>query len=473
MSKEGGDESDSVHLKAVGYAVRWCDDKYLIDNSDADIDHLSIVLIATSKLVILFFCYEIYEKLQKGKFHKRTQLWYYFYWATQIAIIVGIGLLLKFLQDNQKNKKALLRFQISLGLDALLAIIFVISLHLYMLYLSCTQSSYTGSINSAPAKPNTMNSFLKLVSPPLTSIASFVYEKLRVYNKNRKAKNKTEQKDEEKEHLLKHNKHQSFKYWCKEKSIKILVNGISIFTFMAFLSYLTQAVPAISISYYINPTITLIRLGVFEPYIMIMVAEFAYVLFLVDKIYWIIYTIVEKKIPEEIIEKTTESIDSNPKKKEIRGSIKPLQTIIATPSRNETNQETKPAKFTEADKLELCGFVQKPQKGCRVIKHIDHYLLIKKYDVTREPEFKHPPELFVILTCLQIVAFFLVIYSSWKMLYFILNLTIEQTDLTDDFKDILAILPTIAINLFFLYKRRDIAHFAKDVVDDALEVVAD
>ena len=70
--------------------------------------------------------------------------------------------------------------------------------------------------------------------------------------------------------------------------------------FLTIGSYVAQALPAIAMSYYVNPTSTLIRLGFFELAIFILLVEISYFIFLCDKLSWLCYIKIRKQLPDEL-----------------------------------------------------------------------------------------------------------------------------------------------------------------------------
>ena len=237
---------------------------------------------------------------------------------------------------------------------------------------------------------------------------------------------------------------------------KIFLNGISLFTFLAFLSYLTQAVPSIAISYYLSPTASLIRLGFFELVIIVMLGEGAYLLYLLDKFWWLIHVHCTGSIPEEILE---EDNKNEHKDKQCHCKSK----ADASNSSDFEADDTGKGSNTSGKK----------------VKYIDRYLVDgKSPELIPLPfvrksrcslSYKKFHWLFV-TTLLQIVAFGFVLYVSWRLLHFILTMIVEQTaNGNNKFNDILAILPTIAINGWLLFKKGDVLHILKDAVGEVIK----
>ena len=216
-------------------------------------------------------------------------------------------------------------------------------------------------------------------------------------------------------------------YW--KKGWIWFTNITSLITFLAFVSYLSQAFPAIVISYYLSPTASLIRLGFFEVIIVIMILEVSYLLFLLDKCAWLCYYHKHKKIPEEI-----ETDDQNK----------------TNESEDEESNEHKTfiSQYIDEDKKELiysdicqCNNCYYPPK-CK--RKIECY-----------KEIKHCHCALFTLSCIQIFTMLFIIILSAILLFFLLNVVIQQTSDSDtQFKDILAIVPTIAVNLFLLSVRQ-------------------
>ena len=123
-----GDESNNPGV--VGYAIPWCSDNDLYIYIDYDIKVISIFLVVTSKFIIIFFCYELFHLLHKHRIHRKTHDWYHAYWAFQLTLIVGLVLLIKFVNNNQKNQHAITLFTASLcvdgGLSAFAIVIMII-----------------------------------------------------------------------------------------------------------------------------------------------------------------------------------------------------------------------------------------------------------------------------------------------------------------------------------------------------------
>ena len=197
------------------------------------------------------------------------------------------------------------------------------------------------------------------------------------------------------------------------------MNIVSLITFLAFIGYLSQAFPAIVISYYLNPTASLIRLGFFEVIIVVMLLEVSYLLFLLDKCTWLCYFHKYKKYPKEI--EVDDDLDSG----------KNLQLSL--------NQ------YIYDDELITC----KELCGCRCCRKC-HWLICT--------------------VLFQIITMFFIIGLSGLLLYFLLNIVIQQTsNPNNQFKDVLAIVPTIALNLWLLFRQIDFGRALKDIAQRANE----
>ena len=72
-----------------------------------------------------------------------------------------------------------------------------------------------------------------------------------------------------------------------------------------------------------------------------------------------------------------------------------------------------------------------------------------------------------VLTFIQIFTMMFVTVLSAILLSFLLNVVFEQTsDLTNEFKDAIAILPTIILNLWLIYKNGDWFKATKNIADE-------
>ena len=205
----------------------------------------------------------------------------------------------------------------------------------------------------------------------------------------------------------------------------IFTNVVSLILFLAFSSYLSQALPAITISYYLNPTASLIRLGFYEVIIVVMLLEISYLLFLLDKCTWLCYFSKYQEIPDEIKVKVVDGEDH--------------------------------AQETDERKSYICQYIHDGELiGCKEICGCDcTYKCIHWLHIT---------------TFLQIIIMVFIIGLSIALLYFLLNVVIQQTSSPNDqFKDILAIVPTIALNLWLLSRQVDIGKALKDITHKAHE----
>ena len=71
-SELGIEESDDKVPDPAGYAIRWCDNDYLVNHRDSEIERFGIILVFTSKFFILIFCYELYHQLRDNSIHKKN-----------------------------------------------------------------------------------------------------------------------------------------------------------------------------------------------------------------------------------------------------------------------------------------------------------------------------------------------------------------------------------------------------------------
>ena len=284
---------------------------------------------------------------------------------------------------------------------------------------------------------------------------------------------------------------------CCTHSWTIITNTISLITFIASLSYLTQALPAIAISYYISPPASLIKLGFFELAIIILVVEISFFLYLVDKCVWLSYVHCAKKIPDEVYEEE-EITDKAPPPSE-----SDLTSGLDT-SNAPTNPKRSPQDLESDDNITNASpdsaTPQQPKKK-KIIKYIDQYLVDKTKpklisfghgDCSSDKLFcKRNWHCLLRLLCetchclicpwklwychcllyvsvFQIAVAMLLIGMSAPLLYFIMNIIIDQTSTSNDqFKDILAIIPTIALNTWLLIRYGNISHFVKDIMGKA------
>ena len=228
----------------------------------------------------------------------------------------------------------------------------------------------------------------------------------------------------------------------------IFTNIVSLITFIASLSYLIQALPAIAISYYISPTASLIKLGFFELAVIILVVEIAFFLYLVDKCVWLSYVHCAKRIPDEVYEVEEISTKDHTPPPPPQDSPSP-QDLTPPPVPQNIAQQPKKIKYIEeylvdGTKAELISF---GHWKCSCGK-LCHWLFFT--------------------SAFQIIVAMLLIGISAPLLYFIMNIIIDQTSMSNDqFKDILAIIPTIALNTWLLIRYGNISHTIKEILGKA------
>lgn len=471
-SLSDADDSDNIPVP-IGYAIPWCNASQLVGEYDQNTILVSILLLITSKLIIITFCYELFHHLWKNSIRRKTHKWYHVYWATQILILIGMFLLIDFARRNQKNKVALQLFHVSLIVDGVVTFISLVGLlvlafirrlcrsspyscHEEEIVLSMQASVEHTSVERVVQSENGShqpeqvsregqrqhNGWYKittdgkiflldeenyLVPPPLSPLCCSLCHNLFRYCCRNVLKCNDRGIDQEESAPLQQTSgsggSRSFAKWNKDGCMilwTLFINATSFFVFLALFSYLTQAIPAIAISYYLNPIASLIRLGFFEIAAIIFLMEIAYIIYLIEKFMWLCHIHYTKQIPEEILEgKECRYIDMYLNKASKEGSE--LVSII--------------------DGKWRCQCISKLGKYF-------HWLLLT--------------------TLFQIITFGFVIYLSWRLLHFVLIIIIDQTaDPNDQFKDILAILPTIALNVWLLLKQGNITHALKDMVSKA------
>ena len=228
---------------------------------------------------------------------------------------------------------------------------------------------------------------------------------------------------------------------CWENCWTVFTNITSLIVYLAFVSYLSQAFPAIVISYYLNPTASLIRLGFIEVIIVIMLTEVSYLLFLLDKFTWLCYYNRHKKMPQEIIE-----IDNE----------------------NKANDKNIEQTTFISQYIDDKGLIYSDYCQCKNSCYYPSKCICKSCQVTCHPvkcceEIKDCHWLFG-LTCIQIFTMLFITILSAILLFFLLNVVIQETSGSNNqFKDILAIVPTIVLNLWLVFRQGDFCKAVKNI----------
>ena len=359
-----------------------------------------VVIDITSKVLLIAFFYDIYKKLIEMKFHKEIHCLYYIYWAAQILIFVGLCMLIYFAVIEQKDKTALYIFGGSLTVDAIIAFTLTVLAVKFESYPICTKelrndkkddatqplleipneskdeietgpginddhgqdhspghkesdsvkgkSSQSQEIETDINDDHGQSRITSLSQPSSTTektncqqrqdgetnfkvIPSPVSLCFRLCNKEDTCTFKFDRCCCYK----KHSKKCFFEHFCTA-----VTQGISIFSFLAFISYLSQAFPAIAISYYLKPTDSLIILGIFELAIIILLLEVALLLFLINRCTWFCYINKYKELPKEACDVEAGEFHSNTAE-EINNAVHIKYLVYKDSSDQKTNLKLK------------------------------------------------------------------------------------------------------------------------------------
>ena len=288
LSNEQPNVQNGSTPEAKGYGTYW----YKVENIEGHggriVSTFLILFVFMFKLIFVFFSYELYQKLIKQKLYEKTHDRYYTYWSAQVLIFGGLIGLGMFAIMFQKNEVALKTFWSSVGVDLAVAmmITFIVMLKIYPCRQclkndegQAEQNAEQNAERNPQENPDQDEDDTKFIPPPLL-VCWQCFECC--------------QRCPCTEHCLRSTK----------KVVIILVNGGSLFLFLAIGSYVAQAVPAIAISYYVNPTSTLIRLGFFELIVVVLMVEISYLIFLYDKLSWLCYITSKKELPDELSNET-------------------------------------------------------------------------------------------------------------------------------------------------------------------------
>ena len=254
----------------------------------------------------------------------------------------------------------------------------------------------------------------------------------------------------------------------------VLMNIISLVVFLAFVSYLSQALPAIVISYYLSPTASLIRLAFFEVVIIILLLEVAYLLFLIDKLTWLCYYNKHKKIPKEIEPEDDIDAESKGENTSDEGQTKGKHETYISSYIKENQKKLIHDNLCQCENFYLpCPTIRTTH--CCYVENQLHtrecykFKLATVYCATVPccDEIKHWHCLFL-FTIIQIFTMLLIIILSAFLLFFLLKVVIQQTSSPDnDFKVILTIVPTIALNLWLLFGQGNLGKAMKNIISKA------
>ena len=255
--------------EAKGYGTYWYRVENIEKHGGNTVTTFLILFIVMFKLTFVLFSYELYQRLIKQKLYKKTHKRYYTYWSAQVLIFGGLIGFSIFAGKFQSNRVALDTFWGSVIIDFVVAVVIlgIVTLKANPLSEWKCLRNVDENDDQVEAEDNS-----RFIPPPL-----LVCCQCQISNERGKR--------------------------CMQSTKQVLVilaNGVSLFLFLAIGSYVAQALPAIAMSYYVNPTSTLIRLGFFELAIFILLVEVSYLIFLCDKLLWLCYIKIKKWLPDEL-----------------------------------------------------------------------------------------------------------------------------------------------------------------------------
>ena len=255
--------------EAKGYGTYWYRVENIEKHGGNTVTTFLILFIVMFKLTFVLFSYELYQRLIKQKLYKKTHQRYYTYWSAQVLIFGGLIGLSIFAGKFQSNRVALDTFWSSVVVDFIVTIVIlgIVTLKANPLSEWKCLRNVDEDDDQVEAEDNS-----RFIPPPL-----LVCCQCQISNERGKR--------------------------CMQSTkqvIIVLANGVSLFLFLAIGSYVAQAIPAIAMSYYVNPTSTLIRLGFFELAIFILLVEVSYLIFLCDKLSWLCYIKIKECLPDEL-----------------------------------------------------------------------------------------------------------------------------------------------------------------------------
>ena len=450
------------------------------------------------KLTFVFFSYELYQRLIKQKLYKKTHDRYYTYWSAQILIfgsLIGLGI---FAAKFQSNRVALDTFWGSITTDFVVAVVIIVIVTLKanpFTEWTCLRNADEGDAKEVPEGDS------KFIPPPMLVCCQCC----NVCPSNERCKRC----------LL-----------STKQVLIVLANGVSLFLFLAIGSYVAQALPAIAMSYYVNPTCTLIRLGFFELAIFILLMEFSYLIFLCDKLSWLCYVRFRRNLPDEISNELHF----------VSVYVNECTRVQPAPERQLQGEGTENTPLLETGSGNSYGTpgghaaAQKPVGSAANIQPPDGSSTGAQGDATTPsdsdakengstsstsaqppsnstvpgqstpggPPGNPPPAppqppgggtdntpqnaaqqtskeyscrwYWLCIIFFQIIALLIVIGVSAPALFFLMQIVIDQTSSSNnDFKDLLTILPTIALNAWLLLKHGDIIHAMKEIMKSAIK----
>ena len=221
------------------------------------------------------------------------------------------------------------------------------------------------------------------------------------------------------------------------------LNIIAFFFTFFFISCLLQMVPNILVSFYAFPSRTLIHIAFFQVSFVCLVAAFGGLIFLLEKVSWLIHIKVHGIIPEELNSSAL-----------IIAHVKLLESQTSTnPVSNQSGVSSSTARLIQANQVAATGSRNRTTQQFEEQQSLASTEPFAEIEYSNKAELRYPVYTFCIMFLQILTAVFLVVAL---ILIIIVVGAVVLTDSVDkdNLQSILTLLPAIIINAVIILTRK-------------------
>ena len=228
------------------------------------------------------------------------------------------------------------------------------------------------------------------------------------------------------------------------KAWEYVMNFAAFFFTFFFISTILQTVPNILISYYAFPSRTLIRIGFFQVSFVCLVIAFGGLIFLLEKLGWLLHIKIHKKIPNELHSAALIIQHIKIQKSQASGSSRAEQSS--------NGQGSEPP----------CGSIQESSSGAlqqhsqashsRTGQQTEPQEEFENIEYSNNAELKYLKDLFIV--GLQIMTALLLVVALFFLIIVIGIIVFTDSVDKDNVQGILTLLPTIVVDAVIIVTRK-------------------
>ena len=244
--------------------------------------------------------------------------------------------------------------------------------------------------------------------------------------------------------------------FCIKAWERVLNFAAFFFTFF-FISTILQTVPNVLISYYAFPSRTLIRIGFFQVSFVCLIVAFGGLIFLLEKLGWLLHIKIHKKIPNELHSAALIIQHIDIQKSQAPPIPPPESTLNQAGGQSRAEQS-----FNGQDSEPPCGSIQESSSGVlqqhsqalhsRTGQQTEPQEGFENVEYSNNAELKYLKDLFIV--GLQIVTALLLAVAIFFLIIVIGIIVFTDSVDKDNVQGILTLLPTIVVDAVIIVTRK-------------------